>query len=461
MPIKEIINKSGIAFGTSGARGLNTQFSDRVCAAFTVAFVNAMKVEYSFNQIALAMDRRPSSQFMAQVCAGVLEALGYAVHFYGVLPTPALALQSMKDGIPAIMITGSHIPFDRNGIKFYRPDGEITKADELAIMADTSFLPAFTLAELNEKNTAKEVYLARYTNAFASDLFNGFRLGIYEHSAAGRDLNRDVFESLGATVISLARSDVFVPIDTEAVSDEDKQRALDWVKEYQLDAIFSTDGDGDRPLLSDEKGVWLKGDILGILCAKAISARAIALPINANSSVDFVDFEQVTRTRIGSPYVIAGMASFDEQTDGVAGYEANGGFLCGQGLRLGGSALAALPTRDAILPALAVLAKARLEGVSLSRLVEAVTVRYTASDRLQNIDSERVKKTLANWMVVPQQAVLDLSLESELKGVNTLDGLRLTLMNGDVVHIRPSGNAPELRCYIESDTKENADALNL
>ena len=33
------------------------------------------------------------------------------------------------------MVTGSHIPFDRNGLKFYRPDGEITKADEAGIVA--------------------------------------------------------------------------------------------------------------------------------------------------------------------------------------------------------------------------------------------------------------------------------------------------------------------------------------
>ncbi|MDO6806419.1 hypothetical protein Q4595_28435, partial [Wenyingzhuangia sp. 1_MG-2023] len=60
--------------------------------------------------------------------------LGVEVDYYGVLPTPALALQAMQDGVPAIVITGSHIPFDRNGIKFYRPDGEITKVDEQAIL---------------------------------------------------------------------------------------------------------------------------------------------------------------------------------------------------------------------------------------------------------------------------------------------------------------------------------------
>ena len=457
--IKNLIKESGIAFGTSGARGLNTQFTKEVCAAFTVAFIHAMAGDYKFKRVALAMDRRPSSLFMAQACAGALEALGYDVHFYGVLPTPALALQSMSDGVPAIMITGSHIPFDRNGIKFYRPDGEITKADELAIMADEATLPAFSLVELHERSAAKERYLQRYTGAFSNKLFSGFRIGVYEHSAAGRDLNRAIFEALGATVVSLGRSDTFVPIDTEAVSDADKEKALDWIKEHQLDAVFSTDGDGDRPLLSDEKGIWLKGDVLGVLCANAVAATAVALPINANSAVDSVGFKRVERTRIGSPYVIAGMETLAQTTTGIAGYEANGGFLCGDGLTLGETPLAALPTRDAILPALAVLAKARLEKTALSLLVDRFSTRYTASDRLQNIDSKKVSVVLDKWIATPNLAMTDLSLAAELHSVNTLDGLRLTLKNQDVVHIRPSGNAPELRCYTESNTAEQADAL--
>jgi len=457
--INEIIKESGISFGTSGARGLNTQFTEDVCAAFSVSFVNAMNREYSFKKVALAMDRRPSSLFMAQACAGALSALGYDVLFYGVLPTPALALQAMSDKMPAIMITGSHIPFDRNGIKFYRPDGEITKADELLILSDTTTLPAFSSIELNELPSAKVNYINRYRTAFTSALFNGFRIGIYEHSAAGRDLNRDVFESLGATVISLGRSDSFVPIDTEAVSDIDKQKALDWTQKYQLDAIFSTDGDGDRPLLSDERGVWLKGDVLGILCAQAVSARVVSLPINSNTSVDTAGFEKIERTRIGSPYVIAGMESLAQRYSSVAGFEANGGFLCGEGLLLGGSPLAALPTRDAILPALAVLATSRLDKKPLSDMVAHFVTRHTASDRLQNIDVNRMNNLLKQWFSDPSLAIAELPLESELKESNSLDGLRLTLENEDVVHIRPSGNAPELRCYSESTSSEKAEKL--
>lgn len=39
------------------------------------------------------------------------------------------------------------------------------------------------------------------------------------------------------------------------------------------------------------------------------------------------------------------------------------------------------------------------------------------------------------------------------------DGVRLRLDNLDIIHLRPSGNAPELRCYAESTTSDKADEL--
>lgn len=70
---------------------------------------------------------------MAQACAAALLECSIKPIYYGVIPTPALANQAIADGIPAIMVTGSHIPFDRNGLKFYRPDGEISKEMRTAL----------------------------------------------------------------------------------------------------------------------------------------------------------------------------------------------------------------------------------------------------------------------------------------------------------------------------------------
>ncbi|ANU37684.1 Phosphomannomutase [Vibrio scophthalmi] len=254
-----VLAESGVSFGTSGARGLVTQFTTNVCTAFAVAFTQCMKRNFSFQTVAIAIDNRPSSYAMAKACAAALNQLDIKVVYYGVVPTPALAHAAMEDGIPAIMVTGSHIPFDRNGLKFYRPDGEISKADEVDIITEEVTFSAVTnLPELITDDRAAEDYVERYTSLFDTAWLTGKRIGIYEHSSAGRDLYYRIFEKLGAEVIALERSDHFVPIDTEAVTEEDKVKAIKWSSEYDLDAVFSTDGDGDRPLISDEKGNWLR-----------------------------------------------------------------------------------------------------------------------------------------------------------------------------------------------------------
>ena len=134
----EVLANSGIAFGTSGARGLVSDFSPDVCVAFTVAFIKSIDKEFSFNTVALAIDNRPSSYAIAQACAEGLKQLNLNFVYYGVIPTPALAYKAMQYDMPSIMVTGSHIPFDRNGLKFYRPDGEITKFDEQTILSNSA-----------------------------------------------------------------------------------------------------------------------------------------------------------------------------------------------------------------------------------------------------------------------------------------------------------------------------------
>ncbi|GAM63340.1 phosphomannomutase [Vibrio ishigakensis] len=220
-----IIRESGVKFGTSGARGLVTQFTDEVCAAFTCAFIECLKVEFRFNRIAIAIDNRPSSYRMAQACAAAAKLNRIDVEYYGVIPTPALAYTSMQDKVPCIMVTGSHIPFDRNGLKFYRPDGEISKVDEQRILSLEIEVPELNeFSELKVRDKAAQQYMNRYTTLFSEDLLAGKRIGIYEHSSSGRDLYPVLFEALGAEVISLERTDEFVPIDTEAVSEADKSK---------------------------------------------------------------------------------------------------------------------------------------------------------------------------------------------------------------------------------------------
>ena len=114
----------------------------------------------------LLLTAAPAALPIAAACAGMAKAMGFQVDYYGILPTPALALQALKNDVPAIIITGSHVPFDRNGMKFYRPDVENSKADELQITACTAPLIPFTPELPSIATAAQDGYGARYLKCF-------------------------------------------------------------------------------------------------------------------------------------------------------------------------------------------------------------------------------------------------------------------------------------------------------
>lgn len=464
MHLHEIVQKSGVVFGTSGARGLVQSLTPEVCAAYVQAFIAVIQHEFSLSRIAVGIDLRPSSPDIALSCCDAIRQLGCQVDYLGPLPTPALAYYAQNENIPAIMVTGSHIPFDRNGLKFYRPDGEITKGDEAAMLASSiTVLPLVNVSTLPTINpNGVKQFVDRYVSFFGKNALNGFRLGLYEHSSVARDCFKMILTRLGAEVTSLGRTEVFIPIDTEAVSEEDCQRGREWARTYQFDAIISTDGDGDRPLIGDEHGEWLRGDIVGLLCASAIHAKALAVPVSCNTAIELSGrFDYVSRTRIGSPYVIAEMQNLARSGYGpIAGFEANGGFLLGSEIREGSSTLAPLPTRDSVLPVVALLSAAKQQGFKVSELIRTLPLRVTYSGRVQEFSTEKSKRYLQQWSMNPSDFVQCLALElGVVVSHNVIDGLRMTCSSGDVVHLRPSGNAPEFRCYVESDSSERAKAI--
>ncbi len=458
----EVIALSTIKFGTSGARGLVTDMTVEVCFAYTLAFLQSIAPQTG-SRVAVGMDLRPSSPGIAGLCAAAIRYAGFEVDFCGILPTPALAFYAQEQTIPAVMITGSHIPFDRNGIKFYRSSGEITKQDEVTITEAKIIIPDVigddSLPEINQ--SAYKCYVDRYVQFFPPQSLMGLRLGFYEHSSAARELLREILQALGAEVISIGRTDQFVPIDTEAVSEEDAAKARQWALHYNFDAILSTDGDADRPLLGDEQGQWFRGDIVGILCAQYLGAKAVVTPVSSNTALELCQQFSVKRTRIGSPYVIAGMEALIEQGHGsVVGFEANGGFLVATELEKQGHSLKPLPTRDAVLPMLALLVMAKDRVIKLSELAKDLPARYTASDRLCSFATEKSQlllSTLASSNVSVHDLLGDLCGASIQQ--DQTDGVRLFFENGEIVHFRASGNAPELRCYAEADSQARADQL--
>lgn len=479
--INDMMAQSRVTFGTSGARGLADHMTDRVCYAYTAAFIQYLEGQKELDRrgvIAVGGDLRASTGRIMKAAGRAVLDRGYQPRYCGRLPSPALAYYGLLKQVPTIMVTGSHIPEDRNGIKYTRREGEILKQDEAGIRRQDIDLPpglfddkgmfTSTQADLVPDPEAIDLYVERYLGFFPYDALHGKRIGVYQHSAVGRDLIVTILSGLGAEVIPLGLSETFVPVDTEAIRPEDVAAARGWTEAYGFDAIVSTDGDSDRPLISDENGKWLRGDVAGILCSAYFEADAVATPVSCNSAVEKCGlFRKVYRTRIGSPYVIEGMEqALRDGFQRVVGYEANGGFLLAFDITSAGRVLTALPTRDAVILHIAILLLSIKKQKTISQLIVELPQRFTTSNRLKDFPAEKSMARLRDLYTGDEVrdrrnigAVFGAHFGT-VASIDDTDGLRITFENHEIVHLRPSGNAPEFRCYNEADTEARAMEMN-
>jgi phosphomannomutase len=438
-------------------------FTESLCTAYVGAFLERFEAIAAGRTAYVGADLRDSSPRIAGQCLAAVSAAGWTPVWAGTVPTPALAAYAMARQAPAIMVTGSHIPETYNGIKFYRPDGEFLKDDEAPVRIRAEEIMAAGSAaagvEPGEPLAAvAEDYVGRYVTAFGASALSGLKIGIDLHSAVGRDLLVRIFAGLGAEILPFRRVERFVAVDTEALDPEDIARARALIVEQRLDAVISTDGDGDRPLGIDETGRQINGDVLGVLTARAIGARTVVTPLSSTSAVEESGwFAAVERTRIGSPYVVAAMAMAKEHP--IAGFEANGGFLLQDDISLANGSLSRLPTRDAVLPAVACLVLAKRERRTLSALADTLPPRFMKADRVKDVPGDKAKVFLGEIETSAEfRAAFDPRIAAPV-AVSTLDGVRMAFANGDTVHFRQSGNAPEMRIYVETGNAAATDQL--
>lgn len=530
-----------LRFGTSGRRGEIrhlTQLEIYINALAELRYLQSLPPENggiaAGDELFFACDLRPSSCSLdaetgrgeiAQAIVRAARDAGMTPVNLGALPTPALTFYALTRERGSVMITGSHIPFDRNGYKLNTSRGELLKEHEAPINAAVAELrekiyaqpaddsPFGALGMLREREVLPPVrtdaagdYVRRYTEFFSDCSLAGWRILVYQHSAVGRDLLVQLLQSFGAQVVPAGRSEVFVPIDTENIGTSQLATIQELADANGIfDAVVSTDGDSDRPLVlgvdHDGKLRFIGGDLLGMIVAAYLRADAVVVPISCNDSIDRSSLASVLepKTRIGSPFVIAGMErarAHGRQV--VCGWEANGGFLLGSPIERGGKQLQSLATRDAFLPILGALFSAKEQGITLTQLLDKVVCRYSKAALLPNFprpDSLRILQALTpdpnvqEVIFEPAQTVLlgfdckpmvaeqplleqyrTLSSRvseffqekdgfTSVARINYTDGVRITFRSGEVAHVRPSGNADELRIYAIAESQERADEI--
>ncbi len=545
-----------LKFGTSGRRG------DVIHLAQLEIYINAL-AELEYLQVLpaseggivkgdtffYAYDLRPSSSRFDAKLGGrgeIAQAIERAIVDSGLrpvnlgrIPTPALSSYAIERDCASIMVTGSHIPFARNGYKVNTAKGELLKKDEAPInqrveevrariynqpFAESLFNEAGLFKAghqelLPENKAGRAAYLRRYVAFFSGRSLKGKRLVAYQHSAVGRLILVEVLHKLGAEVVPAGRSNTFVPIDTENIDDIQLAHMHQMVDKAtaahgRIDALVSTDGDSDRPLLigvdyepgdggeSCSQVRFFGGDLVGMVVAEYLEADAVVVPVSCNDALDLGPLKDVVepKTRIGSPWVVAGMEKARAKgCRRICGWEANGGFLTGSDMEREGRVLKALPTRDALLPLLCVLFASVERNLSVSELFARLPKRFSKAALLKNFprpsslkiinhftpSDERVREIVfANGRVelfnednkplclseveVRQATNLREGLSKFFRAVdgfgainkiNYTDGVRIYFANGDVAHVRPSGNADELRIYAVANSQERADAI--
>jgi len=433
-----------LQFGTSGRRG------EVVHLTQLEVYINALaELEYlqtlppgrggivRGDEFYFAYDLRPSStrfvpeqQGRGEIAQAIVRAIrdaGMEPVNLGAIPTPALACYAFARGRGSMMITGSHIPFERNGYKTNTAVGELGKQDEAPINDRVEQVRARLYREPFSQSpfgrdglfksghqdlppahgAAREAYLRRYTEFFAGRTLHGKRLLVYQHSAVGRDLLVETLRRFGAEVVPAGRSETFVPIDTEnmdAAQLEVIQLLADQAaaRSGPLDAVVSTDGDGDRPLVlgfgPGGRVRFFGGDLVGMVVAEFLGADAVVVPVSCNDAIDRGALKDRVepKTRIGSPYVIAGMEKARAKGRRVVcGWEANGGFLTGSDIAREGRVLTALPTRDAMLPILGVLFSMVAKRAPLTALFEALPKRFSRAALLKNFPRSVSRRIVA------------------------------------------------------------------
>ncbi len=471
--IESLMEQSKVTFGTSGARGLVSKMTDAICYLYTQGFLKYLLFnsdDLNQKKVAIAGDLRSSTPRIINIISQAVLDSGFTPILCEFIPTPTLAYYAFENKIPSIMVTGSHIPNDRNGIKFNRAHRELLKHEEATLKkqsiqwdenlfdAEGNFKNPVSSKDFVTTTDAKRLYRQRFLKSFSSSFLKGYRIGFFQHSAVGRYLLPDILQSLGAKIVSLGKSNTFISVDTEAVRQEDIDQAPKWVKEHQLDALFSTDGDSDRPLIFDEHGQWLRGDTAGALVSQFLNADFVATPMSCNTNIEKSSlFKKIQRTRIGSPFVIEKMIEASTQGfKNIMGYEANGGFILHS--HCSKFKLNPLPTRDALIVFVGLLGLAKEKQCTLSQLSNSLPSRYTMSQRIENVSISK-SQSILKWILENQTTAFQ-TLSGTLKDINQIDGLRLTFENEEVIYIRPSGNAPELRCYNEANTLERVQKLN-
>ncbi len=313
-------------FGTDGVRGTaNIEPITAGCALrLAQAAVRVLAKKESYPVAIVGRDTRASGEMLESAIAAGLAASGVHVLRSGVVPTPAVAFLTPYHGaLFGIMITASHNPFQDNGIKFFGANGyKLSDELELAIESEyfSSATPRFavgkSIGRIRKIQEATEQYAA-FAIATVPKEFSlaGIKVVVDSANGAAYQTTPIVLAKLGAEVdLHFGAPDGFnINLDCGSTHPATLSRLV-----QHSGAAFGVahDGDADRVLFCDEKGVPLDGDELlaiaaaDLLTRNQLRANTLVATVMSNFGLDEVlrrHGGKVLRTDVGDRFVIDAM----------------------------------------------------------------------------------------------------------------------------------------------------------
>src|SRR5712671_5702897 len=418
-------------FGTDGIRGTaNTEpMTPETALKVAMAVGECLHNGAHKHLVVIGKDTRLSGYMLEPALTAGFITMGMDVVLVGPLPTPAIAMltRSLRAYI-VVVISASHNPFADNGIKLFGPDGyKLSDEFEGKIEASLGKGPKrragpLELGRAKRLDDAAGRYIEFVKQSFPKGLrLDGLRVVVDCAHGAAYKVAPTVFWELGAEVFPIAVAPDGLNINREcgALSPEQMRRE---VLARRADIGIALDGDADRLIVADERGVILDGDQLMALIATGLarggrlSGGALVATIMSNLGLEHYLAGQsigLHRTGVGDRYVVEKMRSLGCNLGG----EQSGHIILSDYATTGDGLIAALQVLAAIVetgrqasevcrvfePVPQLLRNVRfgngrpLEAARVKRAIAAAETRLGAKGRLviRNSGTEPVIRVMA------------------------------------------------------------------
>jgi phosphomannomutase / phosphoglucomutase len=427
-------------FGTSGIRGdAEVLFTDQFCFDLGRTFARYLKSKGLDGDVAVGMDPRGSSPRIKQAVEKGLWYEKYEVYDQGATPVPSMCfvLQVNPSFTGSLMITGSHIKANLNGIKFFVNKEEILKKDEEEIQKlyfklkeeiDHNIAPpAESHPDLKAAEEYKEMLLR-----LADGPYPAWKVVVDPGDGAQSDVMPQVLSALGIRVHELnttIQGDFFAR-DTE--NEEDFAPLKRKVVETNSDFGVGFDSDGDRCIFVDHKGNFIPGDYTASIVAREAQTTDIVTTVATSQVAEYIG-KKIYRTKVGSPYIISKM----KETGAQFSFEPNGGGISAE----------IMFTRDGGSTTIKLLNILKKSGKTIEDLVSELPKFYLAKTKLDY-----------KW---EQKDEIIKRAKEKYSGnkIDETDGLKIWIDKTSWLMFRSSLNAPEFRIFAESKNSEKARSL--